>query len=96
MEELRDMEWSGCTIVEHRADGNVVGTVDYGGVNGQGSFCIGWHHDVCNRTTGFDLGLGDWECQSVQNVVFLRRRRPNRGDFDQPWPDADLYSIIRP
>lgn len=64
-----------------------------GGVNGDGSVGIGWaHHDGGNRTTVFNPS--NWETKVVANVVFFKRLREDERNFDVPWRDASLYTVV--
>lgn len=84
------------TIIEHRPkNNNVVGYIEYGGVNAGGaSIGIGWHHhDVGNRTTLFLMNM--WEIEIIDNVVFFKRTKPGSPQpFDMPWEDCELYTIF--
>lgn len=93
MRVLQDINLSGATVIEHRADGNVHGPVAYSGVNGDGSFVVGWSQTGCgNRTTIFQLS--SWSCEVIAGVVFLRRKAQDSGNCDVPWRDANSYTIV--
>lgn len=94
MRELRGKEMAGWTIIEHREDENVVGRVEYNGLNGDGSFGVGWHQYGCgNRTTVFQPSR--WRCEVVANVVFMHRISEETDQFDNPWPNANLYTLVQ-
>jgi len=99
MEQLRDMNLAGMTIIEHRAYGvNVVGKIDgCGVVFRDGALHLSWHHhDGLCRTTTFLSSC--WECEIVADVIFLIRIAKNpldRGDLTNPWDDANLYTIVQ-
>jgi hypothetical protein len=94
MRELRDKEMAGWTIIEHRDDENVVGQVEYNGLNGDSSFGVGWHHhDGGNRTTLFRPS--SWRCEVVANVVFMHRTGEDTDLSDNPWRTANLYTLVQ-
>lgn len=94
-EQLRDIRFDGATIIEHRAEGPVAGRVEYGGVNGDLSVGIGWSQYTCgNRTTIFSAN--NWSVERDGNVIFLKRKGKDEGQFDLPWRDANLYAVILP
>lgn len=93
---FQDLRLGGSIIIEHRPENeNIVGRIEYSGVNGGGqSFGVGWHHvDGGNRTTVFYSQL--WELQIVDNVIFVKRVKGGRPqDMDMPWDGCILYTII--
>lgn len=92
---LRDVRLEGATIIEHRADGPVAGRVESGGVNGDLSIGIGWRQFACgNRTTIFTPT--NWDIERDENVIFLKRKGTDTRDFDIPWRDANLYTVVLP
>jgi len=95
MKELRGKEFFGSTIIEHRGNGeNVVGQVEYGELNDDGSFGVGWrHHDGVNRTTLFQAS--SWRCEVIANVVFMHRINEDTALSDKPWPTANLYTLVQ-
>lgn len=91
--ELREVHFAGATIIEHRADGPVAGTVEYGGVNGDLSVGIGWRQYTCgNRRTVFSPT--NWDIERDGNVIYLKRKGTETRDFDIPWRDANLYTVV--
>ena len=92
--ELRRFPFDGATIIEHRRDGDhVVGRVEYGGANGNGSIGIGWSSsDGGNRTTVFDPA--SWKGRVRENVVFFGRVAQDASDADVPWKESDLYAVV--
>lgn len=42
------------------------------------------------------FSLTDWNVERDGNVIFLKRKGKETRDFDIPWPDADLYTVILP
>jgi len=83
----------GCTIIEHRSEGPVVGKIEYTGTNGDGSIGIGWHqHDCGGRTTVFRPR--SWKHRQVANVIFMERTAPDNNDCDMPWRSANSYTVV--
>ena len=96
MRQLANRQLGGCTIIEHRKDGEITGRIEYASINGDGSLGVGWvHHGgggYNHRTTRFSSR--SWRCKIVENFVSLERIDLDIGFSDIPWRDADLYTII--
>ena len=96
LDRFLDMQIGGATIIEHRPNNeNIVGRVEYAGVNGGGaSFGIGWaHSDGGNRTTLFYSHL--WEMEIVEKVILIKRTKEGNPDqVDMPWEGCILYTIF--
>lgn len=97
LEQLRDRNFAKMTILEHRDGELVVGVIDSGGVNPDGTLGLHWHHHYepqLHRTTTFLPS--SWRCQIVGPFISLFRIAkdpPDRGDLSNPWHDANLYTL---
>jgi hypothetical protein len=96
LEQLRDRNFVKMTILEHRGDELVVGVIDSGGVNPDGTLGLHWHHhygDRSHRTTTFLPS--SWRCQIVGPFISLFRTakdRPER-ELSNPLQDVKMYTL---
>ncbi|MBI5421008.1 MAG: hypothetical protein HZA35_01710 [Parcubacteria group bacterium] len=91
MYALRDVKLERGKITEHRSDGNVIGVVQYAGVNGDGSLGVGWYTGS-NRTTCFSPD--SWEFEINGDVIVLTRIGFDVGTCDLPYYGSNKYTIV--
>ncbi|MDP3985546.1 MAG: hypothetical protein Q8P82_02165 [bacterium] len=92
MQIFRGLDLDGHKIDEERPEGTRTGRIVYTGLNGDGSFGIGWVDPHGTRTTLFDPR--SWEAARDGSVIVLRRLGADLQDYDVPPWNVNEYRIF--
>jgi hypothetical protein len=96
LEQLRDKDFVQMTILEHRDDELIVGVIDSGGMNPDGTLGLRWHHhygEHLHRTTTFLPSC--WRCEIVGPFISLFRtaKGPRNRALSDPPRNVDMYTL---